>query len=166
MRRADLAKTVNQAMRIQVLRSVLLNQVIAAQAGINPTDLQCLNLLTLEGPMTPSRLAEAMAMTKGGAITAMVDRLEKAGYLRRVRDVRDRRQVLVEIIWEEPLHRLMAYYEPVGDALAGVLADYTDEELDLITEFTARGNIVLNAVVNAFSKPASRAATGPTVTPR
>ncbi|MGH3853273.1 MAG: hypothetical protein ACRDR6_07180 [Pseudonocardiaceae bacterium] len=73
VRRTGLTETVNQTMRIQVLRSVLLNQAIAARAGINPTDLQCLNLLTLEGPMTPSRLAEAMAMTKGGAITAMVD---------------------------------------------------------------------------------------------
>lgn len=146
---------------------MLLNQAIAAQAGINPTDLQCLTLLTLEGPMTPSRLAEAMVMTKGGAITAMVDRLEKAGYLRRIRGVRDRRQVLVEIVWAEPLHRLMAYYEPVGDALADVLADYADEELDLIVEFTARNNNVLDAVVNAFSKPGSSLATaGPTVTPR
>ncbi|MGH3828085.1 MAG: MarR family transcriptional regulator [Pseudonocardiaceae bacterium] len=80
-----------------------------------------MNLLTLEGPMTPSRLAEAM--TKGGAITAMVDRLANAGYLRRIRDVQDWRQVLDEIIWAEPPHRLMAYDEPVGDALVGVLAD-------------------------------------------
>jgi DNA-binding MarR family transcriptional regulator len=139
-RRDELEDEVNRAMRIQVMRAVLLTQAIAAQSGANPADVQALNLLTLQGPMTPSRLAEAMAMTKGGAITAMVDRLEKAGYVRRTRDPADRRQVLVEPVLGAPLRRLMARFDPVGRALAGVLEQYTDEQLELIFEFTERTN--------------------------
>jgi DNA-binding MarR family transcriptional regulator len=138
--RAELEEAVARAMRIQVVRAVLLNQAIAARAGINATDLQCLNLLTLDGPMTPSRLAGALAMTKGGAITAMIDRLERGGYLRRTRDTADRRQVLLEIVPGEPLRRLTGYFEAAGQALAEILAGYSDEQLQLIAEITTRTN--------------------------
>lgn len=139
-RRAALEDDVNRAVRIQVMRSVMLNQAIAARAGVNAADLQCLNLLTLEGPMTPSRLAEAMTLTKGGAITAMIDRLEQAGYVRRTRDPGDRRQVLVEAVEATPLRQLAARFDPAGQALAGLLTSYTDEQLELILEFTVRSN--------------------------
>jgi DNA-binding MarR family transcriptional regulator len=138
--RADLEERLTGALRRQVVLAVLFNQSMAAQAGINPADLQCLNLLSLNGPMTPSRLAEAMAMTKGGAITAMVDRLETAGYLRRVRDTADRRQVLLETVPGEPWRQLTARYTPVGEALAGILTGYSHEQLELIADFTAASN--------------------------
>lgn len=138
--RAELEDKAIRAMRIQVMCTVLLSQGIAAQAGANPADVQALNLLTLYGPMTPSRLAEAMALTKGGAITAMVDRLEKAGYVRRARDPADRRKVLVEPVFGAPLRRLMARFDPVGQAMARVLQRYSDEEVRLILEFTERSN--------------------------
>jgi hypothetical protein len=132
---------------------VLLNQAIATQAGINPTDPQCLSLRTLEGPMTPSQPAEAVTMAKGGVITAMVDRWEKAGYLRRVRGARDRRQVLVEIIWEESPRWRMAYYEPVDDALVGVLADCMKTD-------------PFQAIIHGASRAPQPHATVPSVTPR
>jgi DNA-binding MarR family transcriptional regulator len=120
--------------------TVMFIQAVAARVSANPTDLQCLNLLTLQGPMTPSRLAEAMAITKGGAITAMVDRLEKAGYVRRTRDPRDRRQVLVDTVDDAPLRQLVARFSPIGERLTGLLAHYTDEELEVILDFAARSN--------------------------
>jgi hypothetical protein len=139
-RRAELEDQVNRAMRVQVMRTVLLIQAIATQAGANAADVQCLNLLTVQGPMTPGRLAEAMAITKGGAITAMVDRLEKAGYVRRTSDPSDRRKVLVEPVFGAPLQGLMARFEPAGEALSGVMERYTDAQLELILEFTERNN--------------------------
>jgi DNA-binding MarR family transcriptional regulator len=139
-RRAELEETVTRAMRIQVVRAVVLNQTIAARAGINASDLQGLNLLTLDGPMTASRLADALAITKGGAITAMIDRLERGGYLRRTRDTADRRQVLLELVPGEPLRQLTGYFAPAGQALADILADYGDEQLQLIAEVTTRTN--------------------------
>ncbi|MBV9312371.1 MAG: MarR family transcriptional regulator [Pseudonocardia sp.] len=142
--RAEAEQALQQALRIHTMRTVLLIQAIASQARINPIDLQCLNLLALNGPMTPSRLAEAMCLTKGGAITAMIQRLENAGYLERTRDLSDRRQVLVNITPGEPLRRLMTHFEPVTTALAALTADYTTEQLRLITQFTADINNMIN----------------------
>jgi len=135
-----MAAAVNTAARIQVLHTVLHMQALAAHLGLNSTDLQCLNLLSLNGSMTPSRLAEAMTISKGGATTAMVDRLEKAGYVRRTRDPRDRRQVHIEIVDGEPFRRLAQHFQPFADTLTNLLASYTDDQIALILEFTTRSN--------------------------
>ena len=74
---------------------VLFNQAMADQVGLHPTDLQCINLLTIEpGPFTTGRIAELTGLTSGSA-TRLVDRLERAGYVTRERDAADRRRVLV-----------------------------------------------------------------------
>ena len=138
--RAELEKALNRAAQVQVTLSVLINQAIAAQAGVNPIDLQAISLLTLQGSMTPGALAEAMAMTKGGGVTAMIDRLEKAGYVRRTRSTEDRRQVLIECVWGKETERLASFYAPLGELLAGVVADYTDEELSLILDYMTKNN--------------------------
>ncbi|HEY5854531.1 MAG TPA: MarR family transcriptional regulator [Aldersonia sp.] len=54
-------------------------------------------MLSLDGSQTPGRLAERIGITRGGAVTAMIDRLERAGFVRRRRDTGDRRRVLVEL---------------------------------------------------------------------
>ena len=140
VKREELEEALNRAMRVQVTLAVLVSQAIAAQVGMNPIDLQAISLLTLQGPMTPSELAEAMTMTKGGGVTAMIDRLEKAGYVRRTRSTADRRQVIVECVWGEETNRLADFYAPLGELLAGVMADYTDDQLALITEFMTKNN--------------------------
>ncbi|MFJ9729060.1 MarR family winged helix-turn-helix transcriptional regulator [Streptomyces sp. NPDC101209] len=79
----------------------LFNQAVADHIGLHPTDLQCLNLLTLEGaPVTTGRIAELTGLTTGSA-TRLVDRLEKAGYVVRERDAADRRKVLVATVPEK-----------------------------------------------------------------
>lgn len=90
--------------------------------------------------MTPSRIAEALALSKGGAVTAMIDRLQRGGYLRRTRDPADRRQVLIEIIWADPLHHLAAHYAPIGATVAAILARYPDHQLRRILDFLTQCN--------------------------
>ena len=72
------------------------DEVAAQKLGINRTDMRCLNIVENQGPMTAGRLAELSGLTTA-AVTAVLDRLERAGYARRVRDDRDRRQVIVEV---------------------------------------------------------------------
>ncbi|KOX36419.1 MULTISPECIES: MarR family winged helix-turn-helix transcriptional regulator [unclassified Streptomyces] len=75
----------------------LFNQAVADHLGLHPTDVQCLNLLSLEGgPVTTGRIAELTGLTTGSA-TRLVDRLERAGYVTRARDTEDRRRVLVSL---------------------------------------------------------------------
>ena len=69
---------------------------LVSQAGISGTDLDALEHLEADGPLTQRQLGERLAFTSG-AITMLVDRLEKAGWVRRVPHPRDRRSVLVEL---------------------------------------------------------------------
>jgi DNA-binding MarR family transcriptional regulator len=111
---------------------------VAGKAGINVTDLQCLNLLSLDGPMTPGQLAQSMGLTTGGAITAVVDRLEKAGYVLRSRDPDDRRKVIIEPV-RDKVAALGAYFEPIGRSVMTRFATYTDEQLEFLLD-SARSN--------------------------
>ncbi|MFF2042556.1 MarR family winged helix-turn-helix transcriptional regulator [Kitasatospora sp. NPDC058170] len=107
---------------------VLFNQAVADHLGMHPTDLQCLNLLTLEGgPVTTGRIADMTGLTSGSA-TRLVDRLEKAGLVTRRRDDRDRRRVLVEVV-PESLERFNAVWRDLGADWAEMFQE--DDEADL-----------------------------------
>jgi DNA-binding MarR family transcriptional regulator len=109
------------------------DQAVADALGLNRTDMRCLDVVDREGPVPAGRLAAATGLTTA-AITTVIDRLERAGYARRVRDPDDRRRVLVEVT---PAARSAAgsFYEPHA-ALAESLYDrYTQEEIELLLEF-------------------------------
>src|SRR5919109_1824865 len=84
------------------------DQAVADALGLNRTDMRCLDILDREGRMTAGRLAEATGLTTG-AVTTVLDRLEQAGYARRVRDTDDRRRVYVEVT-EETRRRAGSFY--------------------------------------------------------
>jgi DNA-binding MarR family transcriptional regulator len=144
--REQMSLELQQAMQRTTMWTVLLHHTIAGKAGINVTDLQCLNLLSLDGPMTPGQLAQAMGLTTGGAITAVVDRLEKAGYVLRSRDPDDRRKVIVELVQERAV-ALGAYFGPVGQSVAARFAGYTDEQLEFLLEFARFNNGAMPEVI-------------------
>jgi DNA-binding MarR family transcriptional regulator len=84
---------------------------VAASLGLNPTDLRCLELAAGEAEMTPSRLAELSGLTSG-AVTGVLDRLERAGFVRRESDPSDRRRLLVRVD-PERLAEMEAQYAPI-----------------------------------------------------
>src|SRR5688572_16544770 len=90
---------------VHLLRAITveLDQVggrFAADNGLHPTDLRALICLLdaarVQVPATPGWLAGQLGLNSAGT-TALVDRLEKAGHVRRVRDTSDRRRVLLEV---------------------------------------------------------------------
>ena len=72
------------------------DQAVADAIGLNRTDMRCLDVIQREGPVPAGRLADETGLTTG-AITTVLDRLERAGFARRTRDPADRRRVLVEL---------------------------------------------------------------------
>src|SRR5438105_12730411 len=74
----------------------LLGQMSAERIGINATDLNCLNIVALTGPMTAGELARATGLTTA-SITGVLDRLEEGDSIQRERDPRDRRRVIVNL---------------------------------------------------------------------
>ncbi len=113
------------------------DEVACQKLGINRTDLRCLNIVDNQGSMTAGRLAELSGLTTA-AITSVLDRLERAGYARRVRDQEDRRQVMVELtpLLEE---RAGPIWGPLGDEAKAQLARMTVEELQSLTDFFRLG---------------------------
>lgn len=78
--------------------TVLRHARIADRMGLSGTDHKALDLATrAEGPLTAGRIAQLTGLSTG-AVTGVIDRLERAGFVRRVRDTEDRRKVLVEIL--------------------------------------------------------------------
>ena len=120
-------------MRRSSAQGVLYGQTVANVAGIANSDLECMDILYLEGRVTAGRLAEVTGLTTG-AITGVVDRLEKAGLVRRERDEKDRRKVFIAVV-PETIASLGQYYVPMQQAMEKVCNGYSDEELQLLLRF-------------------------------
>src|SRR5258707_2287093 len=95
--RTEIIEALSLSVRKVIVETVLLFDTLASQIGVNATDMQCLNILDYEGPVPAGRLAELTGLTTG-AITVAIDRLEKAGYVQRVRDPHDRRRLVIQQI--------------------------------------------------------------------
>lgn len=124
------------AIREANAQGVLISQAIAGRVGLNPSDLECLDLMQLQGPRTAGELAKATGLTSG-AITGLIDRLERAGYVARESDPSDRRRVVVRVR-PERLTELNALYSPLQAASEALNARYSDEELALVAAFMER----------------------------
>jgi DNA-binding MarR family transcriptional regulator len=116
----------------------LLNRAVAARLGINPTDLEIAGLIGVTGPVTPGRLAELTGLATG-TITLVADRLERAGFARRVPDPADRRSVVIELLPDRASEaaELFAPARAAGNDLA---AGYSDSDLALITGYLRLAN--------------------------
>ena len=112
----------------------LLGQVSAERIGINVTDLNCLNIVALTGPMTAGDLARATGLTTA-SITGVLDRLEEGDFIRRERDPKDRRRVIVDLKAGPGLREIAPTFGPLVKAWRATAAGYSDEELRLLLEF-------------------------------
>src|SRR5688500_10700373 len=109
----------------------------AAFLGIHRTDLSLLDVLQLGGQMTAGELAKRGSLSPA-AVTAALDRLERAGYVRRVRDEQDRRRVLVEVT-DKMLERAAQVYGPLAARSEELLGDLSDEQLRAMISVLERG---------------------------
>jgi DNA-binding transcriptional ArsR family regulator len=132
----------------------LMSQAAAERIGINATDLNCLNILSLGGEITAGQLAQATGLTTA-SITGVVDRLEQAGYVRRGRDSRDRRRVVIHLIIEPVLRDVVTVFAPVLAAWKTVADSYTDAELEFIIDFQAKSEQALRDNLARLRQPDS-----------
>lgn len=124
--------------------TIAFHEAVADRLGLHITDHKALGILLEAGPLPAGRLAEALGLTTG-AVTALVDRLERAGYVRRERDPADRRRVLVAPVRDAAREaEVQSLFEPMERALARHLPAYDDEEWRLIHDFIQRAVAALH----------------------
>jgi len=113
------------------------DQAVADALGLNRTDMRCLDALEREGSVTAGRLAAATGLTSG-AMTTALDRLERAGYTRRVRDRSDRRRVLVEVT-PQALRDTGRFYSEHAALSERLYGRYSEKQLTLLLRFVREG---------------------------
>lgn len=113
--------------------TALFHQVAAARYGLGITDMKTLSALLQEGPMTAGQLAKRLSLTTG-AVTNVIDRLERQGFVRRTPDATDRRKVIVSANPEKLGSGLSAYLS-MGEAFSALLATYSTEHLEFLARF-------------------------------
>lgn len=159
--RAALMQELENALRRGSAQGAIFGQTVANTVGISGSDLECLDFLNLEGRVTAGRLAEVTGLTTG-AITGVVDRLEKAGLVRRERDPDDRRKVFIATVPENVV-RVGRFYENMQRGMVKLWETYSDAELRLLVGFATKGYETLLAateelksVVDAPKEKAAR----------
>ena len=132
--------------------TVMFHQAVAGRLEMNLTDYKVLGILADTGPVTAGRLAEITGLTTG-AVTGIVDRLERTGHVRRVRDPGDRRKVIIEPVWP-PEHEEAAggVFAALMGAAAEDVAEYSDRDLALVLEFMDRHARTLQRLTGELRK--------------
>lgn len=120
--------------------SALHSQAVAKRAGLASVDLECLDMILLAGPVTAGQIMEHTKLTSG-AVTGLIDRLVKKGYVERAADPQDRRKVLVRIV-PEPIRPLLDLFAPMAERSAALMRQYSAEELELIADFVEKGTAI------------------------
>ena len=116
-----------------IAASIFFNTQAAEKAGLGLTDMQMLHMLQLYGPSTPGHLAKWTGLSSGG-VTVALDRLEKAGYLRREPNPDDRRSLLIKLI-PVRLRKVAAMYEGVENETRRLLAALPPSDLEAVVRF-------------------------------
>jgi DNA-binding MarR family transcriptional regulator len=131
--------------------TILFTNALASRVGLSATEFECLSLLG-DGPLPAGRLAELCGLTTG-AITGLVDRLEKVGYAERQADPHDRRRVLVALKNGEVLRqKASALYVPLGLAFNELADQYSVQDLSTILGYMHGVNAMMEAQITAMHK--------------
>ena len=135
--RAELLARLQRAAQTSTTDGILFHQAIADRVGLHVTDLRCLNVLAQAGPLTAGELGQRLGLGTTGAVTRMVDRLERAGYVRREVDRGDRRRVIIHPV-PERLAAIASSYQGMAAAWNELLTEYSDEQLRLFLDLFDR----------------------------
>jgi DNA-binding MarR family transcriptional regulator len=148
MNRDELVAALNRALRDASGQGVLYSQAVAERLGIGSTDLEGLDIIVMRGPLTAGELASASGLTTG-AITGVIDRLDRAGFVKREHDDADRRKVLVRAL-PAVERRVMPLFRPMEQAALSALSDYDEKDLALLLDFLSRAHQAAVAAMAAL----------------
>ncbi len=140
------AEVIDQVRRHQIAQDAF-DEAATARLGVNRTDGRCLDIIDRLGPITAGALAREGGLSTG-AVTTLIDRLERRGYVRRVRDTEDRRRVFIELT-DELRERAWEIWGPLAGVSDEFLGRHSDADLRVLRDF-------LRASVEVLDEHAAR----------
>ena len=120
--------------------NVLHTNAVASQIGLSATEFESMDIISHYQPINAGQLARRCGLTTG-AITGIVDRLERAGVVKRKTDPKDRRRVLLKPVEDpEKIKKIHKLYEPMSSAFDELMNEYSTEQLQFLVEVHNRLN--------------------------
>jgi DNA-binding MarR family transcriptional regulator len=128
-------------------------RAIADRIGMHPTDFEAMDVLDWTGPIPAGELAKRIGLTSG-AVTGVIDRLERDGWVRRTSDARDRRRVIVELV-PDPPHVGAAQieaFEPLTAEMAAINERFDDDQLQAVLDWLRAANDAIERSTARFRR--------------
>lgn len=136
--RDDLIAAFDRETRRMGSMATLHNHAVADAAGLHVTDQECIDLLDWAGPLAAGEIATHLGLSSG-AVTALVDRLEHGGWVRRERDAEDRRRVIVHVEGD-PTGVMWSIYEPLATTIEQYRDGLDARDLRVVVGFLEMAN--------------------------
>jgi DNA-binding MarR family transcriptional regulator len=131
--RADLVKRLQILGEVASTETALFHQAAATEYDLGITDIKTLSILLQEGPQTAGQLSQRLSLTTG-AVTSVIDRLERRHFAKRIPDANDRRKVIVTVN-QETLKAKGNVYRSMGESFEKLLESYTTKELGFLVRY-------------------------------
>ena len=147
---------VGNALEIVLLKrdDVLFGQAVARRLGITHADLECLDMIFVRGRVTAGEIAAASGLTTG-AVTGVIDRLERAKLVRRERDAVDRRKVYVKVLPAAPEGCIDLLWV-IREADEGAVDGYTSDQLSFLIDYFVRSREIIVREIQKLDEKAEQ----------
>lgn len=151
--REQFIQELNLAVQRQGTLTVLFTHAIAQHIGLSASEFEFCDVLQSHGPTTAGEMAKLCGLSTGG-VTGLVDRLEKAGMLRRTAHAHDRRKVVLEpIVRDDHIRTVRRLYQPLSHGFLDLVAHYSDQELATIVRFVTEASQMVEQLHHDLAAP-------------
>lgn len=151
MSRSQTINNLTEELRNNSTATIMFHQAIGTKLGLNPTDHKCLDVILKNQPITAGQLSDLTGLTTG-AITGVLDRLEKVGYVFRMKDPQDQRRIFIHLNQEKAEKDIVPLFRLFGQEINQMLSSYDDEELKKILDFIRQCNCLLKDFTEKMTK--------------
>jgi DNA-binding MarR family transcriptional regulator len=131
--------------------TIFMHETIASKAGLPGTDHKYLGIIAQQGAMTAGQLAELTGLTTG-AVTGLIDRLEKKKLVKREYDKNDRRKVMIVPNFENINKVLGPIFSELQKRIVNLLSHYSEKEVDIIEQYLRETVELMNGFSEEIKK--------------
>ncbi|QQG51164.1 MAG: MarR family transcriptional regulator [Candidatus Saccharibacteria bacterium] len=143
----ELVEELNQSMQRAGTLTVLHTNAIADKIGLSATEFESMDVITRYQPMSAGKLAAKCGLTTG-AITGVIDRLEREGLVTRTRDPKDRRRVFLKPVDDEEKSCIVRdAYAPLSEAYHRIVSKCTPEQLAFLVQIHDELNDAVETII-------------------